>query len=75
LGLNHCHLIDGDYLERCRNEMLILTKICKKPESSLSFRYENTVTDVTNLRPVKTVHRDEHVLSLAQSNKLFHELK
>jgi len=30
----------------------MLTKICKKLESSLSFSYENTVTEGTNLRPV-----------------------
>jgi len=54
--------------------MLLLTKIWKKPESSLSISYENTVTEGTNLRPVKSVHRDERVLSLAEIYKLFHEL-
>jgi len=34
----------------------------KKPESSLSFSYENTVTKGTNLRPVKAMHCDECVL-------------
>jgi len=34
-------------------------------ESSLLFSYENTVTERTNLRPVKAVRRDERFLSLA----------
>jgi len=54
--------------------MQMLTKICKKSVSSLSFSYENTVTDGTNRRPVKAVYRDERFLSLAQSDKLYHEL-
>jgi len=44
--------------------MQMLTKICKKPESRLSYSYENTYTEVTNLRPIKAVHRDKCVLSL-----------
>ena len=55
--------------------MQILTKNLKKPESSLSFSYENTVTKGTNLRPIKAVHRDEHFLSLALSDELYHELQ
>jgi len=47
--------------------MPMSTKICKKPESSPSFSYENTFTEGTNLRLAKTVHRDEYVLSLAKS--------
>jgi len=45
----------------------MLTKICRTSESSLLFSYENTVTEGTNLRPVKAVHRDQHFLSLALS--------
>jgi len=33
--------------------MQMLTKICRKSESSLWFSYENTVTEGTNLRPVE----------------------
>jgi len=36
------------------NEMQILTKICKKLESSLSFSSENAVTEGAYLRQVKT---------------------
>jgi len=50
-------------------------KICRKSESSLSFSYENTVTEGANLRPVKAVRRDERFLSLAQTDKHCHELK
>jgi len=41
-------------------------KFPKKLETSLSFIYENIVTERTNLRPVKTVQCDERVPSLAQ---------
>jgi len=34
-----------------------------------------TVTEGTNPRPIKTVQRDDCVLSLAQIDKLFHEFK
>jgi len=53
----------------------MLTTVCRKSESSLAFSYENTVTEGTNLRPVKAMLRDERFLSLAQMNKLYHELK
>jgi len=43
----------------------MFTEICKKPESSQSFSYENTVTERTSLKSVITVQRDERVLSLA----------
>jgi len=46
--------------------MQILTKFCSKSESSLLFSYENTVTEGTNLRPIKAVRRNERFLSLAQ---------
>jgi len=39
--------------------MQMLTKICKKSQSSLSFRYENTVNEGINLRPIKAMRRDE----------------
>ena len=39
--------------------MQTLTKICRKSESNLAFSYETTVTEAANLRPVKTVGRDE----------------
>jgi len=42
-----------------------LTKACRKSEPSLSFSYENTVTEGTNLRLIKAVRRDERFLSLA----------
>jgi len=45
--------------------MQMLTKFCRMSESSLLFSYENTVTERTNLRPVKAVRRDERFLSLA----------
>jgi len=44
-------------IQRCCNEMQLLTKICKKSEASLLFSYENTVTERTNLRPIKAMHR------------------
>jgi len=34
-----------------------------------------TLTEGTNLRPVKAVHCDERVLILAQMDELYHELK
>jgi len=36
-----------------------------KSESSLSFSYKNTVTEGTNLRPIKAMRRDERFYSLA----------
>jgi len=45
--------------------MQISTKISMKSESSLSFNYENTFTEGTNLRPIKALNRDERFLSLA----------
>jgi len=33
----------------------MLTNICREPESSLSFSYENTVTDGTNMRSIKAI--------------------
>jgi len=45
-----------------------------KPESSLSFSYENTVTEVANLRPVNAARRDEFFLSSAQNDELRHAL-
>jgi len=39
--------------------MQMLTKICRKPESSLPFSYENIVTVGTILRPVKAKRPDE----------------
>jgi len=53
-------------ISRCRKEIQVLAPFHKKPEWSLSFSYENTVVEETNLRPVKAVHSDERVLSLAQ---------
>jgi len=44
--------------------MQMLTKIFRKSESSLSFSYENRITEGTNLRPVKRVRRDERFLCL-----------
>jgi len=44
--------------------MQTLTKICRKSESGLSFSYENTVTEGTNLRPIKAMRHDERFLSL-----------
>jgi len=35
--------------------MQMLTIICRKSKSSLSFGYENTVTEGTNLRPIKAM--------------------
>jgi len=52
----------------------LLTKICGKSESSLSFNHENPVTDKANQRPVKAVHRDERCLSLAQIGELYQEI-
>jgi len=52
-------------------------KICRKSESSLSFSYQNTVTEGTNLRLIKAcrLSRDERFLSLAQIVEFHHELK
>jgi len=36
-----------------------LTKFFSKSESRLSFSYENTVTEGTNLKPIKAMRRDE----------------
>jgi len=55
--------------------MQMLKKICKKPDTSISFSYENTVTEGASLSPVKSVHRDEPVFSLAQIDELCHALK
>jgi len=43
------------------------TKIYRKSESNLSFSYENTVsvTEGTNLKPIKAARRDKYFLSLA----------
>ena len=54
--------------------MQMLTKICKKPESNLLFTYENTVIKGINLTPIEVEHLDERVLSLAQVDKLYHDL-
>jgi len=45
--------------------MQMLTEICRKSESSLSFSYKSTVTEGTNLRPIKAIRRDERFLSLS----------
>jgi len=45
--------------------MQIFKKFCKESEASLSFSYENAVTNGTNLRPIKAIGRDERFLSLA----------
>jgi len=47
--------------------MQMLTKFCRKSESSLSFSYESavSVTEVTNLRPSKAIRREERFLLLA----------
>jgi len=34
-----------------------------------------TLTEGTNLRPVKAMPRDERVLSLVQTDKIYHELR
>jgi len=39
--------------------MQMLTKISRKSESSLSFSYESSVTEGTNLRPIKAMRRNE----------------
>jgi len=51
-----------------------LKKISRKSETSLSFSYDNTFSEETNLRSVKPVRRDERFLSLMQIDKLYHEL-
>jgi len=38
--------------------MLVLTKFCRKPESSIPFSDENTVTELKNLRLVKAANRN-----------------
>jgi len=45
--------------------MQMLTKICRKSESILSFNCGNTVTEGTNLRPIEAVRRYQRFLSLA----------
>jgi len=45
--------------------MQMLTEICRKSESSLSFSYKSTVAEGTNLRPIKAIRRDERFLSLS----------
>ena len=51
-----------------------IVKIWRKSESSLSFSYENTITEVANLRPVKPERRDEFFLSSTQIDELCHAL-
>ena len=53
----------------------MLTKLCRKSESRLSFSYEKIVTEGTNLRLVKTVRCEERFLSLAQIDKLYHRFE
>jgi len=43
----------------------MLTKFCGTSESSLPFSYDNTVTEGTNVRPIKAVCRDKRFLSLS----------
>jgi len=38
--------------------MQMLTKICSKSESNLTFSYLNTDTEGANLRPMKTMRHD-----------------
>jgi len=45
--------------------MQIFKKFWRKSESSLLFIYENAVTNGTNLRAIKAMHRYERFLSLA----------
>jgi len=52
----------------------MITKICEQPESNLSFKCGNSVAEETNLKPVKAVHRNERVLSLAQNDEHCYEL-
>jgi len=53
-AVNHYHLIYGDYLDLLNVVMkCTCTKNCRKSESSLSFSYENTMTEGANMRPVK----------------------
>jgi len=44
-------------------------------ESSLSFSNENIVTEGVNMRSVKAVRYNKRFLSLAQIDKLYHELE
>jgi len=37
----------------------MLTTICRKSESSLSFSYENTVSEGKKMRPIKAMRPDE----------------
>ena len=53
----------------------MLIKICRKSESSLSFNYENAVTEGTNIKPVKAVRRDVRILSLAEIDQFYHDLR
>jgi len=55
--------------------MQTLKEISKKPISSLSLTNENIVTEGTNLRPVKDVHRNERVLSYSQIYQRYHEFQ
>jgi len=48
--------------------MQMLTKNCRKSESSLSLSYENAVTAGTNFRPFKATRRDERFLICAYVN-------
>jgi len=45
--------------------MQILTKFCRKSESSLSFSHENIVTEGVNRKPIKEMRRNERFRSLA----------
>jgi len=45
--------------------MQIFKKFCGKSDESLSFSYENAVTNGINLKPIKAMRRDERFLSLA----------
>jgi len=54
--------------------MQMLAKICRNQNQAYSSVTE-TLTEGTKLRPVKAVRRDGRFLSLAQIDKLYHELK
>jgi len=45
--------------------MQMRAKTCRASEPILSFNYENTVTEKTNLKPIEAMCRDERFLSLA----------
>jgi len=52
--------------------MQMLTKTCRKSENSLSFSYENTVTEGTCSRSKQWAALN--FFSLAQIDELYHEL-